>query len=449
MHRRDPPTARIAGWKRAAAASLALVAPGSAIAPGPPVPRPSLTTIVRSDALRSPIGSMAEVSIAADPLRPSELAVAADPYVPSVRIRVATSHDRGLTWGTPIDVIPPGFAKSYDPTVSYRRDGSIVVVGGASLLGPTNCQPASAIFAATLSPTGIQYSIVAGPALQTYYDRPSSTIDRRDDRVFATWTESSGVGAECKGVPTRSRLMLSAGSEATFDPPMAVPTSGLRAPFGSSVVIDAQGALTIAGAEHQAGHPSRLVVSESPTPSLNLATPLTLRYGPPLAPRLAGIGGFNAPVPVTASGPSGEIAVAWLLQGHSGPTIIVYLRDRRGEWEDVSPPPGIVPSPRLAQIAFSADGQLALLAAGYETGRLRYVLATRESEWTTPLTFATTRAARFKEIGETLGLVATADHLAAVVPLDDTTGGVAAVFNVPLTAIAANGTTPPPLAPRT
>ena len=413
------------------------------------MPRPSLTAIVRSDALRSPLGSMAEVAIAADPLRPSELAFAADPYVPTVRIRVATSHNRGLTWGNPIDVIPPGFSKSYDPTLSYRRDGSIVVVGGASLIGPTNCQPASAIFAATLSPTGIKYSIVAGPSPQTYYDRPSSTIDRRDDRVFATWTESRGVGAECKGVPTRSRLMLSSGSETTFDPPNAVPTSGLRAPFGSSVVIDAQGALTVAGAEHQVGHPSRLLVSDSQTPSLKLATPLILRYGPPLAPRLAGVGGFNAPVPVTASGPSGEIAVAWLLQGHSGPTIIVYLRDREGEWQDVSPPAGIIPSPRLAQIAFSADGQLALLAAGYETGRLRYLVATRQTAWTTPLPLATTRAARFKEVGETLGLVATGDQLSAVVPLDDAAGGVAAVFNVPLAVIAANGTVPPPLAPRT
>ena len=56
---------------------------------------------------------------------------------------------------------------------------------------------------------------------------------------------------------------------------------------------------------------------------------------------------------------------------------------------------------------------------------------------------------RFKEIGETLGPVATADQLTAVIPLDDITGGVAAVFNVPLTAIAANRTIPPPLAPRT
>ena len=53
-----------------------------------------------------------------------------------------------------------------------------------------------------------------------------------------------------------------------------------------------------------------------------------------------------------------------------------------------------------------------------------------------------------KEVGETLGLVSTDDQLTAVVPLDDAIGGTAAVFNVPISAIAANAIVPPPLAPR-
>ena len=412
------------------------------------MPRTITSAVIRSDAIRVPLGSMAEVAIAADPSRPTELAVAADPYLPTVRIRVATSHDRGLTWGAPIDLIPPGFSKSYDPTVSYRRDGSVVVVGGASSIGRPNCQAGSAIFAATLTTTGVQYVIVAGPKAETYYDRPSSTIDRRNDRTIVTWTESTGAGAECKGVPARSRLMLSIGSERTFDVAVAVPSSGLRAPFGSSAILDSADVLTVAGAEHQAGHPSRLVVSRSTPQKRDLGAPSILRHGPPLPPRVVRVGGFNAPVPVTAASPTGEIAVAWLLRGHTDSTIVIYLRDRQGTWQDVSPPARFVPSPRLAQITFFGKGQLALLAASYQAGSLNYVIASRESEWTAPLLLASTNAARFEEIGETLGLVSTDDQLTAVVPLNDATGGTAAVFNVPITAISANAIASPPLAPR-
>ena len=446
LHRTSVPS-RVTAWKRSAA-TLPLAAFWFALPPSPPIPRTFASAVVRSDAIRVPLGAMAEVAIAADPARPTELTVAADPYLPTVRIRIATSHDRGLTWGAPIDLIPPGYSKSYDPTVSYRRDGAVVVVGGASSIGLPNCQTNSAIFAATMTTTGVQYAIVAGPKPLTYYDRPSSTIDSRNDRTIVTWTESTGAGAECKGVPTRSRLMLSTGSDRTYDTPIAVPSSGLRAPFGSSAVVDSAGSLTVAGAEHQTGHPSRLVVSRSTTQSLDLGRPSTLRHGPPLTPRLAGVGGFNAPVPVTAAGPTGEIAVAWLLQEHSGTAIVIYLRNKQGTWQDVSPPPSIVASPRLAQITFSAIGQLALLVAGYETGRLNYVIALRGSEWTAPLQLATTKAAQFNEIGETLGLVSSDDQLSAVVPLDDATGGTAAVFNIPISAISANSVFPPPLAPR-
>ncbi|MDQ6910345.1 MAG: glycoside hydrolase, partial [Actinomycetota bacterium] len=239
-------------------------------------------------------GAMAEATITADPARPGHLAAAADPYLGPVRILVATSNDGGATWSEPVTILPDGFAKSYDPSLAFDASGDLLVVGGASGRGAAHCQVGSAIFLARVQARGTSYTLVRdGRADLAYVDRPAFAMaNQRDGQAYVTWTESSGAGAECLGVPNRSTTMLArlsrGGSVADTRP---IPSSGLAAPFGSAIAVSAGRVVNVAVIERDNEGGSRLVVVRSRDGGTTLENPVVVANGPDVDPSMSGLGG--------------------------------------------------------------------------------------------------------------------------------------------------------------
>jgi hypothetical protein len=364
---------------------------------------------------------MAEPAAAVDPANPRGIVVAADPYRRPVRIVIATSTDGGASWGRQVTVLPPGFAKSYDPTLAFAPDGAVLVAGGASAAGRPNCQPGSAIFLARLGAGGIRYLVVRrarGPG--SYADRPAMALDRRSGRAYLTWTESIGAAAECQGVPSRSVTML-----ATVDPAgtvgraRALPASGLPAPFGSAPAVDASGVLQVAVRERApARNLERVVAVGSADGGASFGRPVVVGEGPLGPSQLPGLGGILASIPSISASLDGRVAVAWSASTASGPRALVAERSPQGRWRRVALPPATAAAGLWPTVAYGSDGTCYLVAARLTAGTLRFALSARTDRWQAPVTLASAPAGGYQEVGELLGLGAAAGTVVAAVPLD-------------------------------
>ena len=367
---------------------------------------------------------MAEPAVAVDPRNPRRVVVAADPYLNPVRIRIAISEDGGATWSPPTDVLPPGFAKSYDPTVAFARDGGVIVAGGASSQGRPQCQPGSAVFVAEARSGTLSYTLVRDARADgSYVDRPQFAYDARGDRLYVDWTESSGPGAECRGTPARSHIGFSAGDRGSpFDPPRVLPSSGLPAPFGAPVAVARDGTVSVVIGEHEPGRRSRAVVVRSTDRGRTFGPPAVALEVPPVPASVAEIGGFVASTPSIALGPDGETAVAW--SHHAGPnaTPTVVVEDGGG-FRSSPPPSDAGPVELLAQVGYDDVGRLWMLSAQAATGTVRFVLRAYDAgAWTPATVVAEGRGGSYLELGEALGLAITPDGVFAAVPVDAASG---------------------------
>jgi hypothetical protein len=376
--------------------------------------------LVRSVALRSGLGRMAEVDIAIDPRDSTHLVAAADPYGDPVRIVISESHDGGKTWDVGPVVAPPGFAKSYDPTVEFDQRGDVIVVGGASDEGEPDCQPRSAVFHARVHGDGVTYDLIQPPQPDTYFDRPAMTHDEERGRTYVTWTRSSGEGAECLATPLGSTTMFAhSGVDGTSAQPTALPSTGLPAPFGSSLAVDERGRLYVSVAERIPGAALRVVLMWSDDEGRSFSKPHVVGENAELQSSVPGLGGFVASVPTVTTGRDGRVAVAWSSPTSQGSKVRVVERLPDGSLQSLSPRgrPGrydLFPS-----VAYDPWGDLWLLAARQSGAYIRFVLRAREgTRWSSPSQVGAGPAAAYAEVGQFLGLSAEGETVAVAAPVN-------------------------------
>jgi hypothetical protein len=414
-------------------ALVAVAAFLGAAAVAPPV-TPAAATPTSTVALTAGPRRMAEPAVAVDPRNPRRIVAAADPYLNPVRIQIAISEDGGATWSAPTVVLPPGFAKSYDPTVAFARDGSVLVAGGASSVGRPQCQPGSAVFVAEVGDGRVSYLLVRDARADgAYVDRPAFAYDRARDRLYVDWTESSGPGAECRGAPVASHVALSAATRgAAFDAPRTLPSSGLPAPFGAPIAVARDGTVAVVVGEHEPGRRSRAVVVRSTDGGRTFGAPAVAVEVPAVPASVPAIGGFVSPLPSIAPGPDGETAVAW--SHHEGPaaTPTIVVDDGAG-FAPLSPPPDAGPLELLAQVAYDRSGRLWVLSAQAAAGTVRFVLRSHEAgAWTPATVVAEGRGGSYLELGEALGMAVTPSAVVTAVPVDAAAGSALLVTGTPL-----------------
>lgn len=383
---------------------------------------------------------MAEPTVAVDPANPRRIVAGADPYLGPVRIVVVSSTDRGATWGNRTQILPPGFAKSYDPNLAFDAEGQAIVVGGASQGGRARCQPGSAIFMATFTASGLRYAMVQAPRPGVYVDRPRMVA--QDGTAYITWTESSGTGSECRGSPLRSSIMFTrSGSGGSFDPPVALPSSGLPAPFGSSMAITGA-TLSIAVGERNPGRLERVVVVTSQDRGASFGVPETVAEGPPVPPSIPGLGGFVSAVPAIATRPDGAQAVVWtaLDAGVSG--LRMAHRAASGGWQQAAPPAGESGTFQLFPgVAYDRSGAIWLVNASYKDGVLRFLRRYFNGSWSPPEELASGPAGRYQEVGQFMGISSERSTIAIAVPVDS------AQASMLLVAVTQGFDPPPPPKP--
>jgi hypothetical protein len=410
--------------RQVVAGCVALVATGFLVAvpigpaeASPGVPTPSSTAV-----LTGPPHSASEAAIAVDPDDDDHLAAAENMYTPQPRVKVVESHDGGATWTAPLDVTPPGFSKSFDPSVVFVG-GALEVVAGASGTGAQYCQPGSAIAVMRVHPDRTFTTRFAEPPQgpNHYVDRPTAAVDSASGRLYVSWTASSGSGAECLGTPVSSQIMLTqAVANAAFPPATTVATTGTAAPFGAAIAVDGDGTLWAAVGGHDPGRRSQLAVVSSTDHGTTFGRPTVLAEGPPTAKRLPGLAGLNAPIPSIAVGAGERVLVAWPIATSTGATVGVFLRSDAA-WQPLAPftPDG---TPFLAAAGLTRSGVPVVLSAAVMGSVVTFESQSFAGSWTPPAPLANSPAGDYMEIGEGLGLATIGDEVVTAVPLDGPLG---------------------------
>ncbi len=366
-------------------------------------------------------GQMAEAVVAVDPADPSHLAAAADPYGGGVHIEVTETHDGGRTWSPPVKLVPAGSTKSYDPTPLFLQDGRLVVVGGASSAGHVYCQPASRIFVASVTGANATFDIAQPPRPAVYVDRPTATADSESGAVVLSWTESRGPGAECRGVPERSSVVVRQwGHEARCVDPQPLSSTGSPAAFGAGLA-QAGAAVVAAVRELGPGSRSRLTVSSSSDGGCTFGPVELLDEGPQPSATPAASGGFAVGVPSVALSPDGSTTVAWSVG--SGPGVATRVLVRSGTqpedgFRPLDPPPDAAGTELLPTLAADRQGGIWMATASATRAGLDFLLRRWAGTWAPAQTVASGAAGGYVELGEGLGLATAGPVLAALVPVD-------------------------------
>lgn len=365
----------------------------------------------------APSGAVAETSAAVDPADTDHLIVAADPYLDPVRIFVRQSDDGGRTWSKPVFVVPPGFDKSYDPTLSVLPDGRVLLVGGASRVGAPYCQPDSSIFVADITKGRPRFSFVQRTRPSTYVDRPFMVSDPDSGRVYTAWTESYGVGAECRAAPTSSRVMFAWSADGeSFAPPIRLPSSGFPAPFGSSIAVDATGGVHVAVRERDPTRGDRIVTVTSVDAGVSFSKPDVVASTPGFPSSLSGLGGFVSGTPVIGFDETGGW-LAWPALTPDGSRIDIAKRRPSGRWfvDDSLERSGAYEL--FPNISFDGASRPWLLHARYAEGSVAFLLQ-RLGSGKRPHEVARSPAAGYSEIGQFLGFDVQDQRLLAALPVD-------------------------------
>lgn len=379
------------------------------------LPAPS---VVASVAITAGPTLLAETSVAVDPTNDQHVVVLADRYGTHTSIVMVESFDGGRSWSRQRALIPPGFTTTYDSTVRFTPTGGLVVAGGAARPTSPGCNADSSVFVADLALSGeVSYRLVRSVSgLNRFTDRPALIVDQRSGATFVSWTESAGPLAACRGRPILSSTRVSyAEPGEAFSAPVQVPSSGLAAPYGSSLAVTATGSLVVAVGEYDTSGRSRLVIAESVDGARTFTLPTVVATRPAPTRRWKWRGWVSA-VPSLASTVEGRLAVSWVGTSGVRQSPMVWERTPTG-WIDVSPTTAPVGDTVLSTVRFSAEGALWLTSASMAGGVITFTVDRYLVAWVGPRTVSSTPAT-LRELGELVGLDAAGCNVVVAVPLD-------------------------------
>lgn len=375
-------------------------------------------------------GAASEATAAVDPANPRRLAVAINAYQDPapVRIQVLQSGDGGRTWSRPVTVLPPGTAKSYDPALAFARDGSLLVSGGASLIGADFCQPASRVFLARLGPGAAGPAYRVGPVALpgNYNDRPALGYDAAAGLAYLTWTFSTGPQAECQAVPGRSQTLLATAGPSGIGPARPFPDS-LGAPYGSAVAVLAPGVALVAAAERAPDGQQQILTAVTRDGGVSYAQREVIAEGQVSALAVPGLSALSLSTPTLAVSPAGRVAAAWTQAGPGGQATAALAvsvgapANGPVPWQAVAAPPVPAGATVLAPAVAFAGSQL-LLGAGVLSGeQLGFTVFRRldPQHWQAALALGTGRGDAYREVGESIGLAAAGNAMVAAAPLGE------------------------------
>ena len=384
-------------------------------ATGVVLPAPS---VVASVAITSGPTSLAETSVALDPTNDQHVVVLADRYGTHTSIVMVESFDGGRSWSRQRALIPPGFTSTYDSTVRFTPTGGLVVAGGAARPASPGCNADSSVFVADLASSGeVSYRLVRSVSgLNRFTDRPALVVDQLSGRTFVSWTESAGALAACRGRPILSSTRLSyAEPGKAYSTPVQVPSSGLAAPYGSSLAVSGTGSLVVAVGEYDTSGRSRLVIAESVDGARTFGLPFVVATRPAPTRRWKWRGWVSA-VPSLASAVDGRLSVSWVGTSGVRQSPMVFERTPTG-WADVSPTTTPAGDTVLSTVRFSGDGALWLALASISGSVITFMVDRYVLAWDGPRTVTSTPAT-LRELGELVGLDATGSNLVVAVPVD-------------------------------
>lgn len=372
-------------------------------------------------ALSAGPGQMADAAVAVDPAEPMHLAAVADPYSGGVHIELTESRDGGHTWSPPLRLLPPGTTKSFDPTVLILGDGRLVVVGGASGTGRAFCQPASRVFVATVADGKASFDIVQPPRPAVYVDRPTATTDPTSNTVVLSWTESSGAGAECLGLPAKATVFVRQWGDGSACPaPRPLGSTGSPSAFGAGLAR-AGGSVVAAVRELGSGTRSRLAVSASSDGGCTFGAPQLVDEGPQAPAKPAATGGFAVGVASAVLSPDGSVTVAWSVASGTGVSTRV-LRRPGGQpdagFTSLAAPADVAAVELVPTLVADRAGGVWLATASARPGGLAFLVRRWAGAWAPTVTVVTGSTGRYQELGQGLGLAAAGPVLAVAVPLN-------------------------------
>lgn len=370
-------------------------------------------------ALVFPPAAAAEATAAVDPRRPDHVAVAADPYLTPARVVVASSVTAGRGWSPLIRVMPPGFAKSYDPQLLYAPDGRLLVVAGASKAGTAGCHPGSVVFAAWVDGARVRYRLVARAAGSEFLDRPMALATEAGPTV--TYTVSSGPGASCRATPLRSQIRLRRldwqlnqhGVE------QRVPAASDVA-YGSALTGFGAARLAVATLARLPGGATVVSVAVGAASGRGMRVTATLPAGSPAPATLPGLGGVYTSIPTLSGGPGSPLIVLWTRISATGPQVRIARSDDGQHFAAVEPPSDARAPSLLATATTTADHSLVMLLARLRPpGRVAFApwLRTSAGRWKSLPVLASGDARGYQEIGELLGVASAGRRVVLAAPV--------------------------------
>ncbi|MQA80237.1 MAG: hypothetical protein GEV10_17420 [Streptosporangiales bacterium] len=366
--------------------------------------------------LSVPAGRIAEPVVAVDSRDSNHIAVAADPYLNPTRIQVSTSRDGGRTWSRRVDLVPPGYRRSYDPKLAFTPDGDLLVSGGAAKGTRPYCLPGSAVFLARLDDGRPRYDIVAKAGTNTFLDRPSLLYDAPTRSTIVSWTRATGPQVWCQAVAEHAttRLAWKRGDGAFQTRRLATPAPAV---YGSLLTSAGPGRVAVAVGGWYPSGKQRVGVTLVDLSSGEVQDSQTLRAAtrPPLT--LTEPSPLNLAEPSIAFREGSGFALAWTEKA-KGPIRVRIAASVDGSgWETSSGPSG-QGVPMVPTLAYAPDGTLLLLEARVSAGKLRYTLWERaDDEWERVRDLGQTAAGRYVEIGELLGLATSGSSVVTAIPL--------------------------------
>lgn len=395
----------------------------------PSVIPPTVTVGPASVAMSARTSQLGETSVAVDPSNSDHIVVLADLYGAPTSIVMVESLNGGRTWSKARPLVPPGSVTSYDSDIRFTPTGEFMIAGGAARPTSPGCNADSLIFIADVDSTGrITYRLVRSVlGLNQFADRPALAVDPLTGEAYVSWTESHGSLAACRGRPARSSTQLShAEVNEAFSTPVRIPSSGLRAPYGSSLALLRSGSVLVAVGEYGIGGESRLVITESSDQGLTFSMPVVLARRP-AATRKWEWRGWALGVPSLAV-VGDRVAVSWVDTTGARQSPMVFERIAQ-HWIDIRPTPSPVADALLVTVRFTADGALWLAVASITDTSITYSVDHRKERWSGPQALASSPAS-FRELGELVGVDSFGSTTIIAVPIDAPERSYVSTFRV-------------------